>query len=764
MFENQLHRTAPDEVDEKIINALDYVATAGKKYIDIVSEYNLNLSTTLDKERKCMCLKEMAQVVEKVSTVYNKKLKKKMFGKLQNIHRKLEALILDVQDCWPDVFLWMICGTKRVACFQIPARDIAFSAVDEEKGEFCGVKRSICLYIFQLRAHVLQGKISAGFDKSGLADTFVRIIIGNQLKDTQVVKISLHPVWDEMLILNNIVQYGSKSYIKNSAPDVVLEVFDKDSFLPKRPTEDEYACLVDQGKTELVGRCSVTPVVKFIEEPYSPPVFPPKLKWHKMVQNKEVLGEVLAALELLEVSGPNIEETKPAHMEIVKIPNAIKPEMVSYKIEVLFWGVRDMKKVNHIQINRPRISVICGDEILLSDTIENGKRNSNFSTQCKSLDVACSCSSYRFRKEYDPPLCMKLHDSRRFGVYTFAGVHVSSIAEFKFFPITAAERTVQLSRHNMSPHVSLISSEVSLCPGRECPKIERLDKSKFTQSERFTQSEKFTQSDKTKYDCRWLLVYIKQLFDRKNGLFKSKTMSSLGTYEPLPQEADDSEDFDWWTKFYDSIEKRRSNGGPEKGVEVRRPILKIYPNELERQPEFKGFTDILTSFEMYKRQTYGGRNSRRGEHNRRAVKIYRWPLENDSTYVTPCGLPLTHGVFQSLPSNEPLRYLLRVYCVRAIGLRPKDLNGKSDPYLWLNLNDKVIKDRQNHVAGQVDPVFGKCFEFNGSFPNDYSLTIAVWDFDKASADDLIGETKIDLENRFYTKHRAYCGIAENYDE
>lgn len=42
------------------------------------------------------------------------------------------------------------------------------------------------------------------------------------------------------------------------------------------------------------------------------------------------------------------------------------------------------------------------------------------------------------------------------------------------------------------------------------------------------------------------------------------------------------------------------------------------------------------------------------------------------------------------------------------------------------------------------------------------LTVAVYDWDLVGTDDLIGETKIDLENRFYSKHRATCGITQTY--
>ena len=50
-----------------------------------------------------------------------------------------------------------------------------------------------------------------------------------------------------------------------------------------------------------------------------------------------------------------------------------------------------------------------------------------------------------------------------------------------------------------------------------------------------------------------------------------------------------------------------------------------------------------------------------------------------------------------------------------------------------------------------------------SFPQDSVLTVQVIDWDLLGGDDLIGETKIDLENRFYSRHRATCPIATKYD-
>jgi len=46
---------------------------------------------------------------------------------------------------------------------------------------------------------------------------------------------------------------------------------------------------------------------------------------------------------------------------------------------------------------------------------------------------------------------------------------------------------------------------------------------------------------------------------------------------------------------------------------------------------------------------------------------------------------------------------------------------------------------------------------------DSLLKIQVVDYDALSADDLIGETYIDLENRYFSPHRATCGIQQKYE-
>ena len=57
---------------------------------------------------------------------------------------------------------------------------------------------------------------------------------------------------------------------------------------------------------------------------------------------------------------------------------------------------------------------------------------------------------------------------------------------------------------------------------------------------------------------------------------------------------------------------------------------------------------------------------------------------------------------------------------------------------------------------------GRMYELPANLPIDRTLEITVMDHDLLSANDLIGKTTIDLENRYLTKHLALCGLPQSF--
>lgn len=221
--------------------------------------------------------------------------------------------------------------------------------------------------------------------------------------------------------------------------------------------------------------------------------------------------------------------------------------------------------------------------------------------------------------------------------------------------------------------------------------------------------------------------------------------------EPLIT-SQEEEVMDWWSKFYASTgETNKCGNYLEKGCDT----LQVYDMPLEKIEGFERLSDFCQTFKLYR-----GRNQDEGEDPsivgefKGMFKIY--PLPEDPSISAP---PLQ---FRQLPSNSIEECLVRVYVIQATGLQPKDANGKCDPYVKITLGNKSINDHDNYLPCTLDPVFGKLFELSCSLPIEKDLRIQLYDYDMVTKDEKIGETVIDLENRFLSRYGACCGLPQSY--
>eukprot|EP01084_Bolivina_argentea_P113163 201741_1 len=105
---------------------------------------------------------------------------------------------------------------------------------------------------------------------------------------------------------------------------------------------------------------------------------------------------------------------------------------------------------------------------------------------------------------------------------------------------------------------------------------------------------------------------------------------------------------------------------------------------------------------------------------------------------------------------KPSELFLRLYIRNGINLQPKDanigniINASSDPYLIIKLGNKKISTRNKYISNSLNPSFCESFEFSLILPGISELKIEVWDYD-GIGDDLIGITRIDIEDRWYSK-------------
>uniref|UniRef100_A0A4W3GET3 C2 domain-containing protein n=1 Tax=Callorhinchus milii TaxID=7868 RepID=A0A4W3GET3_CALMI len=132
-----------------------------------------------------------------------------------------------------------------------------------------------------------------------------------------------------------------------------------------------------------------------------------------------------------------------------------------------------------------------------------------------------------------------------------------------------------------------------------------------------------------------------------------------------------------------------------------------------------------------------------------SFKIY--PLPEDPTSSLP------PAQFRQLPPSEPQVCTVRLYVVRALNLQPKDRNGLCDAYIKLSLGKVTVDDREGYVPNTLNPVFGRMYQLSAIIPLNKDLKVSVYDYDLVSQDEKIGETVIDLENRFLSRFGARCG-------
>ncbi|NXO45750.1 OTOF protein, partial [Locustella ochotensis] len=147
---------------------------------------------------------------------------------------------------------------------------------------------------------------------------------------------------------------------------------------------------------------------------------------------------------------------------------------------------------------------------------------------------------------------------------------------------------------------------------------------------------------------------------------------------------------------------------PEKKNKQKIDELKVFNKELEA--EFDNFEDWLHTFNLL-RGKIGDNDDNATEEERivgrfkGSMCVYKVPLPDDVT--KEAGYDPTFGMFQGIPSNDPINVLVRVYIVRATDLHPADINGKADPYIAIKLGKTDIKDKENYISKQLNPVFGK---------------------------------------------------------
>ena len=94
--------------------------------------------------------------------------------------------------------------------------------------------------------------------------------------------------------------------------------------------------------------------------------------------------------------------------------------------------------------------------------------------------------------------------------------------------------------------------------------------------------------------------------------------------------------------------------------------------------------------------------------------------------------------------------IIRLYILQLRDLPNKDIGSESDPYIKIYLGSQLkINEKDNYIENSNNADWYKYYDIITEFPGESTIKIEVWDNDPIFKDELIGSTKIDLEDRFY---------------
>ncbi|XP_009983708.1 PREDICTED: dysferlin-like, partial [Tauraco erythrolophus] len=261
---------------------------------------------------------------------------------------------------------------------------------------------------YHLRCYMYQARDLIAMDKDSFSDPYAIVSFLHQSQKTVVIKNTLNPTWDQTLIFYEIEIFGDPQNVSDSPPNIVVEIYDHDTY----------------GADEFMGRCVCRPSL----------VPSPRLSWHPVVKANRNVGELLAAFELIQREKPavhhipgfevielssSLDESADSDLpypppqrepNVYMVPQGIKPVLQRTAIEILAWGLRNLKSYQLASVTSPSLLVECGGQLVQSCVIKNVKKNPNF-------DVCVLFMEVRLPKEslYGPPIIVKVIDNRPFG-------------------------------------------------------------------------------------------------------------------------------------------------------------------------------------------------------------------------------------------------------------------------------------------------------------------------------------------------------------
>ncbi|KAM9400663.1 dysferlin-like, partial [Salvelinus alpinus] len=446
-----------EEVELKVVNLLDQVIADCRVELPLLDDWSCG--TQLDRALRHLRLNNLQQIEEAATELKHGPATdlSTVLDQAEDWALRLHTMAEEPQNSLPDIVIWMLQGDRRVAYHRIPAHTVLFS--QQHCGKHCGELQTVFLKYpqggsgdsklpaqirvkvwfglaadvkhfnqfaeggtrYHLRCYLYQARELLAMDKDSFSDPYAIVSFLHQSQKTVTVRNTLNPTWDQTLIFYEVEVFGDADVTERNPPNIVVELYDQDTY----------------GADEFMGRC--------VCQPSTTPS--PRLAWYPIRRGDRSAGELLAAFELIRREKPadhhipGQEGDIPPHImdevfltgflsenqqwpkdsdlpcpppqrepNVYMVPQGIKPVLQRTAIEILAWGVRNLKSFQLASVTSPSLQVECGGSMVQSCVIRSTKKKPNFDINTLLIDVRLPCEEL-----YMPPIILKIIDNRQFG-------------------------------------------------------------------------------------------------------------------------------------------------------------------------------------------------------------------------------------------------------------------------------------------------------------------------------------------------------------
>eukprot|EP00633_Aureoumbra_lagunensis_P005480 CAMPEP_0197308502 /NCGR_PEP_ID=MMETSP0891-20130614/6865_1 /TAXON_ID=44058 ORGANISM="Aureoumbra lagunensis, Strain CCMP1510" /NCGR_SAMPLE_ID=MMETSP0891 /ASSEMBLY_ACC=CAM_ASM_000534 /LENGTH=1990 /DNA_ID=CAMNT_0042792899 /DNA_START=20 /DNA_END=5992 /DNA_ORIENTATION=+ len=636
-------------------------------------------------------------------------------------------------------------------------------------------KKVVDLAPYCLRVYVFQARHLPASDDNGLLDPYVKVRFCGKKDKTKIHSMTTAPLFYETLQFHEMLPKD-----KNYGPDIVLQVWDNDRFGSNTPMAMLRFPLIEC--VELASEAS-----RF-----------PQPVWRRLtdVNGEHVAGELLISAALIK---------KREASEKFNKPEAITPQMRQAWVEVTALGVRQLKTYRLRTPREPyvRIDVPApndgGTYVKTKSSKKPSGRNANF-IQRRIISVEMPENAL-----YAQQMDLRVYDARSISTPLLGACTVDLAKKMSWNADEYEPPQTELfddteARRREDERLEQERQAAALKAGKpaddddddfddddggndkDVHKPQRVGVS-FGDDDEEERDEEDALLGGIEEGAEVRMQYELERYE-KPPLGGTAEDSGIGAFHPmivteLPMVYEDY--------LYQQEQERAAEElllKEEEEREGRRGILSSlsarfkHATDLGLGTEEEGFklSDLDISFptQWAAADFLEGREWWTEEHDGHELEnylktkpfetyqVYRGRYHPDPSKSTLRSVGVFKGIVRVL-DQDPLivgelipekllrerTYMVRLYVIRGANLQPVDSNS-ADPYLRVKLGKDVDERKREHLDRTLKPNFYQTFEFQTTLPGPSVLKIQVKDWNRFyPIHELIGETKIDLEDRWF---------------